>query len=327
MQVDVFNGDADGIIALVQLRLAQPQASTLITGVKRDINLLAKVIEQCDLDKITQLTVLDISLEKNRSALQQILTHNSVSSPDVFYVDHHRCGAPLVHPRLTKLIDTDANICTSLLVNQHLADKYIYWAIAAAFGDNLFGSAQRLAKQQQLTEKETSLLAELGTYINYNGYGRTVDDLHYHPAQLYKLLVNYENPLLLLQEKNSLFTQLKSAYQQDMSNALSAEITFENAYCKIITLEDAAWARRVSGVFGNYLANQSPDKAHAIFTYNSDSSYTVSVRAPLHNKQGADVLCAQFPTGGGRTAAAGINQLAQKDVASFIRSMSKYYSQ
>lgn len=37
---DVFNGDADGICALVQLRLASPADSVLITGVKRDIELM-----------------------------------------------------------------------------------------------------------------------------------------------------------------------------------------------------------------------------------------------------------------------------------------------
>ena len=42
-QIDVFNGDADGICALLQLRKAEPRDATLVTGVKRDINLLAKV--------------------------------------------------------------------------------------------------------------------------------------------------------------------------------------------------------------------------------------------------------------------------------------------
>ena len=40
---DIFNGDADGICALLQLRLAEPRQSTLITGVKRDIDLLKQV--------------------------------------------------------------------------------------------------------------------------------------------------------------------------------------------------------------------------------------------------------------------------------------------
>ena len=40
---DVFNGDADGICALHQLRLAKPLQSLLITGVKRDVALLSRV--------------------------------------------------------------------------------------------------------------------------------------------------------------------------------------------------------------------------------------------------------------------------------------------
>lgn len=74
-------------------------------------------------------------------------------------------------------------------------------------------------------------------------------------------------------------------------------------------MPNAAWSKRISGVFGNELANTSPDKAHVIFTENADGTYTVSLRAPLSNKQGAGDNCSQFPTGGGRAAAAGFNAL------------------
>jgi hypothetical protein len=40
---DIFNGDADGLCALVQLRLQHPIETTLVTGVKRDIQLLDRV--------------------------------------------------------------------------------------------------------------------------------------------------------------------------------------------------------------------------------------------------------------------------------------------
>ncbi len=43
MNYDVFNGDADGLCALHQLRLAKPAAAELITGVKSDIALLHRV--------------------------------------------------------------------------------------------------------------------------------------------------------------------------------------------------------------------------------------------------------------------------------------------
>ena len=37
---DCFNGDADGLCALTQLRLNHKVKSELVTGVKRDIGLL-----------------------------------------------------------------------------------------------------------------------------------------------------------------------------------------------------------------------------------------------------------------------------------------------
>ena len=40
---DCFNGDADGICALIQFRNAYPEATTLVTGVKRDIKLVQKL--------------------------------------------------------------------------------------------------------------------------------------------------------------------------------------------------------------------------------------------------------------------------------------------
>jgi len=41
--VDVFNGDADGLCALHQLRLAEPVDGELVTGLKREIDLLDRV--------------------------------------------------------------------------------------------------------------------------------------------------------------------------------------------------------------------------------------------------------------------------------------------
>ncbi len=58
MNYDIFNGDADGIIALLQLRLANPIDSKLVTGVKRDI----KLVQSIDVQAGDSLTVLDISM-------------------------------------------------------------------------------------------------------------------------------------------------------------------------------------------------------------------------------------------------------------------------
>jgi hypothetical protein len=51
----------------------------------------------------------------------------------------------------------------------------------------------------------------------------------------------------------------------------------------------------------------------------------VSVRAPLNNKTGADELCRQFETGGGRKAAAGINFLPTEMRSQFITAFKKQF--
>lgn len=317
MHFDVFNGDADGIIALLQLRLANPKQSKLVTGVKRDISLLSQV----DSTLAHSVTVLDISLEKNMTALETLLEREV----DVFYVDHHRPGSIPQSKYLETLIDTDANTCTSLLVNDYLHGKYVLWAIAAAFGDNMQASAKALSNQQGLSQAQQAQLNSLGVYINYNGYGRTVDDLHFAPDELFTQLLNYPDPFILIEQPGSIFAQLEASYLADMQKAHSAQVIADEASVKVVQLADEAWARRVSGVFGNELANQSPDKAHAVVTLNTDNTYTISLRAPLNNKQGAGDICAQFPTGGGRAAAAGINALPEQMLSEFIRHVAKYY--
>lgn len=92
-------------------------------------------------------------------------------------------------------------------------------------------------------------------------------------------------------------------------------------------LPSETWARRISGVFGNEIVNQDPDRAQAVLTKNQDGeSYTVSLRAPLSNRIGADEICSSFDTGGGRKAAAGINQLNEENKVNFISLIESYYS-
>ena len=317
MHFDVFNGDADGIIALLQLRLAEPKKSTLITGVKRDIQLL----QQVPIAQASSVTVLDISMEKNHLALESLINNNV----DVFYVDHHRAGDIPNSENLTSIIDTDANTCTSLLVNQLLAGRYVLWAIVAAFGDNMLLAAEKLSKEQGLSINEQAQLKALGTYINYNGYGLTVDDLHIAPEILFESLLTYPNPFTLIAEPNSIFFTLEQAYLADMKQAKNAKVLYDSEVIQVFELDDAPWSRRVSGVFGNELANKHSRKAHAVLTLNPDNSYLVSLRAPLEQKLGAGDICAQFETGGGRAAAAGINQLPSEKLGKFIELVSKYY--
>ncbi|MDR9829327.1 DHH family phosphoesterase [Vibrio sp. FNV 38] len=320
MHYDLFNGDADGIIALIQLRLAEPKDSVLVTGVKRDIKLLSQIVDKQD---VTSVTALDISMEKNLEPLVVLLNKGA----DVFYCDHHRSGDIPQADNLDALIDLDAEVCTSLLINQKLGGQYAKWAVAAAFGDNLFASADKLANEIGLANDEIEFLKELGTLINYNGYGASLDDLHIAPAQLYKMLLEYLCPLMLRDDLASPYHTLKKGYESDYRNVAALEPISADNTAVVFELPCEAWARRISGVFGNELANQAPEIAHGVLTLNANGEdYTVSVRAPLNNRVGADEVCSSFPTGGGRKAAAGINQLPIEQKEKFIQKLQGFYA-
>ncbi len=318
MHFDVFNGDADGICALIQLRLDRPLASKLITGIKRDIQLLDKfTVSPGD-----HITVLDISLQKNSARVNEFLSQGA----HIFYVDHHQPGDIPKHPHLKTLINTDSAICTSLLVNQYLNGKYPLWAITAAFGDNVNHSAEQLAASLNLSQTDLATLKDLGIYINYNGYGSCIDDLHFAPDKLYREMSGFKSPFDFIRDNHGIFEQLKQGYQEDMANAQRIEPEYQSNAVAVFILPDAAWARRVNGVFGNFLANLNPTRAHAVITHNKDNDYQVGVRAPLCNKTGADELCSAFPTGGGRKAAAGINHLPGDQLNIFIKKFEDFYS-
>ncbi|WED24169.1 DHH family phosphoesterase [Vibrio sp. JC009] len=317
MNYDLFNGDADGIIALLQLRLAEPKESQLVTGVKRDIKLLSKI----DASKEDKVTVLDISMLKNLPALEAVLA----TGAEVFYADHHQSGDIPENDNLKAHIDLDANCCTALIIDQLLDGRFHDWAITAAYGDNLIARANELAEKAGYNAEQKEQLKELGTLINYNGYGEKVEDLHYHPAELFKALLSYSSAFDVIADKDSPYYKLQGAYKEDMDKALAVKPLYESDKLRVYELPDSAASRRISGVFGNWLANNKPDSVHAVFTLNKDETYTVSLRAPLNNKKGAGEICGSFPTGGGREAAAGINALPKGLVDRFIQKVEEFY--
>ena len=317
MNYDLFNGDADGICALIQLRKAEPRNSTLITGVKRDINLMSQVEASAG----DQVTVLDVSMDKNKTALDNVLA----SGASVFYVDHHFPGDIPEHENLTTIINEAADVCTAALVNGHLEGRHLDWAVTGAFGDNLKDTARTLAKGLDISAEDLSSLEDLGTYINYNGYGPAIDDLHFDPKALYLKLYEAESPLDFVQNSAD-FDKLSRGYKEDMAHAESLQPQYGKPTTAVFLLPNESWARRVSGVYSNDLATSNPNRAHAVLTEKDNGNYLVSVRAPQTNKSGAADLCMQFPTGGGRAGAAGINDLPGNDLQAFVDAFEQAYT-
>lgn len=305
---DVFNGDADGICSLQQLRLQFPREAQRVSGLKRDIDLLRRV----EVAAGDEVTVLDVSLDKNRDALLEALALGA----KVFYADHHYPGDIPVNDLFDCHIDVAADTCTSLIINNLLGSTQARWAVVGAYGDNFDQPASELGRTVGLSENELESMQQLGICLNYNGYGFDLDDLLFHPVDLFALVHPYSDPIDFIENETG-YAELLSQYRDDMARAEGALAGSESAAGAVYLLPNEGWARRVVGVMGNDLAKRFPDRAHALLVDMGDGHYRVSVRAPYHRKDGADELCRQFPSGGGRKAAAGINALAQESLAQF----------
>lgn len=313
---DVFNGDADGICALQQLRLAQPREATLVTGAKRDIALLRRVPARAG----DAATVLDVSLHRNRDALLALLDRGVA----VEYYDHHHAGEVPRHPLLHAVLDPAPGTCTSAIVDRHLQGRHRRWAVVGAFGDNEPATARALAAALDLSDTQLQRLRALGEAINYNAYGDSEADLLVPPARLAMLLRPHADPLAFAAQE-PVVPALMERQQADLAQALALPAERELAGATVHVLPDAAWARRVQGTFANALAARSPDRAHAVLRETAGGHYVVSVRAPRTRPHGAETLCLGFPGGGGRPAAGGIDALPRERLGDFLEALQAAY--
>ena len=263
MHYDVFNGDADGICSLVQLRLSNPKNSKLITGVKRDISLLKKISPV----KQDSVTVLDISMKKNYQEVVDFLE----LGVEIFYADHHQSGDLLTHKNFRSQINESSNICTSLIINKYLSGKYQEWAIVGAYGDGMDKSARIIANKADLSKDDRNQLRLLGECINYNSYGTSEIDLLYHPSLLYKLLKRNYNPFDFISNEAGVYNKLLDSYCSDISKAKAISPEIENDNVSIVILPDEPWSRRVIGVYANLLMHSDKNRAHALMILNKGS--------------------------------------------------------
>ena len=314
---DVFNGDADGICALHQLRLACPADHVLVTGVKREVGLLQRVPAA----GAEEVTVLDISVDANAAPLRRLLDGGT----RVTWFDHHSAREASLHPNLRLFWDDAPDVCTSLLVDRHLAGRFRGWAVAAAFGDNMAAPARSLADRMGWAEPRVAALARLGTLLNYNAYGERLDDLHMAPDALYRAVQPYTDPLDFIASAPE-YRLLADGYETDAVRMQGLLPQWQWNHGAIYLLPDAPWARRVSGIFANRLSTEHAARSFAVLTTSSDGSFVVSVRSGAPATHAANDLCARFASGGGRRAAAGINCLPAAEIEDFAQAFCDYFS-
>ena len=284
-----FNGDADGLCALQQLRLGGELAADvrLVSGVKRDIDLLRRV----QAGPGERVTVLDISFDQNRADAARLLT----AGAGLRYFDHHFAGDLPEHPAFEPFIDVAADVCTSLLVDRFLQGRFHRWAVAAAFGDGMPGPARALAERHGVAQED--LAAEL---------------------------LPYDDPLAFVRLSPS-FARLREGHAADMAAAASLEPWRVGEGASLYRLPAKPWARRVSGVLANQLAARDPQRALGLLSARADGDWTFSLRVPANASLEADAFCRGFATGGGRKRAAGINRLPGQALESFARRLLDSY--
>lgn len=310
---DLFNGDADGIFSLLQLRQSDPRPDAeRITGVKRDIALFPRIAGRAGTGD--RVTALDISMAKNTQALTRVLSDGA----EVLYIDHHQTGDIPDNDRLSVITDDAKECCTAYLTDLHLDGARPAWAVCGAYGDNFPALADRISLSRGL-DLPMGRLRELGELVNYNAYGLSPDDLHIHPSDLFALLLSYPGPVEFLDDDHAVFAQLHTGFHDDWDMAQSAREIDISKSGQILSLPARAASNRISGLFGNALVDEDPHLGFAILTELQDGQrYRVSIRAPrARQSPPAAKLASQFG-GGGRAAAAGIDRLDSADLPRFV---------
>jgi hypothetical protein len=323
-RVFVFNGDADGLIAqhILGLELGVPRLR--VTGWKRDIQLLAKVPPLAS----GHIHALDISLRRNLDALGPLLAQGNLR---ITWYDHHDPGEPPAHPNLELHINQAAETCTAVIVNAVHGLRHPLWAAMAAFGDNLPATASALAASGGASAHEAALLRRVGVLINYNAYGEKPGDTLFDPADLAARIAPYRQAYDLCWDE-SILGPLALQFESDRERFQAIRPLVPGTAASAYLVPDEAFARRYGATWANERALQEPDRALAVIHAREDGTYMVSIRAPrpwngavVGSASAAD-LAREFPTGGGRRLAAGINALPGDQLERFTQRFSAFFA-
>lgn len=237
----------------------------------------------------------------------------------MFFCDHHPAGDVPAHQALQTLIETVPGVCTSSLIDRYLEGAKAGWAVCGAYGDNFYDLAAQIASERKLA-LPLSRLRELGELVDYNAYGATLDDLHFHPADLYAQLLKYPDPMAFIEDAPAALDILRQGHRSDWEIAGQARDVHISAAGQILSLPASPASNRISGLFANALVDEDPDKGFAVLTRlgAEGGGYRVSLRAPTARKSmRANTLAAKFG-GGGRAEAAGIDVLSEDNLNRFV---------
>lgn len=320
--VFAFNGDADGIISQHLAKISGIEPAIRITGLKRDLKLLGRIppgVAAGPLD----LHVFDVNLRDNLPDLLRLLENPAAT---VRWHDHHEPGEIPVSSRLKTRIVTARGTCTALLAHADYPGGDPRWAAMAAFGDNLPEAAEALLRPLGLHPIEVRELCEAGELINYNAYGEDENDVLFQPLEVAERMAAFTDAAAFIR-RSGWIGPLRDQFRDDMEKMGGLVADEARPGASLYRLPDAAWARRLGSTFANRAALADPGRAIAALHPLQGGSFQVSIRAPRGRPDApaASSLASEFPSGGGRALAAGINALSAEDVARFARRFFEVY--
>jgi hypothetical protein len=176
------------------------------------------------------------------------------------------------------------------------------------------------------TTSRLHVLRELGECLNYNGYGEQPRDLHFHPAELYRRLSAYARPLRFRRRKPGLRATSKRGmpptWRRRAPGRCACGASVRRGVCPA--------GRRLGSPCLRGLCQRAGAKSSCARPCHPDALGQGALcrqRARADRQSpGADTLCLRFETGGGRKAAAGINQLAEARLDAFIDAFFEIYA-
>lgn len=319
--VFAFNGDADGLCAQHIYALEAGIPAARVTGWKRDVRLITRLPA---LDA-ARIRVFDISLDQNREALDPLLAKPAV---DIEWYDHHEPGEAPVHPRLVLHINQAPGLCTAAIVDAALGRRHRDWAAMAAYGDNLPVTAEGILKDGGMEPAQWSRLERAGILLNYNAYGDRPGDVLFEPADLAARMSPFQSARDFCAE-NSIFGPLQAQFDSDLERFQGLQALASGLTARAYLVPDQAWARRFAATWANDRIRTRPQEALAMLHPRPDGTYLVSLRSPRvpgHPAPAASDLAREFPTGGGRKLAGGINRLPKEDLDRFLARFVEFFS-
>ncbi|MDQ3001695.1 MAG: acetyltransferase [Fibrobacterota bacterium] len=338
-RVFVFNGDADGLVAQHILGMEIGAPDLRVTGGKRDIELLAQVPPLVS----GHIYAMDISLRRNLDALGRLMPLLSQGNLKITWYDHHEPGEPPADANIVLHINQAPETCTAAIVNAVHGLRHPLWAAMAAFGDNLPATASALASSGGASSHEAALLRRVGVLINYNAYGEKPGDRFFEPADLATRMAPFVSALDFCWEA-SIIGPLAAQFDADRDRFQDLTALVDAPGAQAFLVPDEPFARRYGATWANERILQQPGIALAVLHPRIEGGYQVSIRAPrdwsgrasvgfadpgtgtssAHAPSAAD-LAKEFPTGGGRKLAAGIDALPADQLGRFTERFRDFF--